>query len=500
MMPSDPLRTTPRTTSPGPIQVRVQLDDHSPASAAREFTQTFRVGRSSRCDLPIAHDLVSRVHAEVVPTPQGWQIRDLGSANGLYLNGAQIQSALLNAPATIRIGVAGPQLQLQPVPVRSNVASAPPGDETIIDRYFGERRPDEPMGDHTIRIRRAFEKIQTTQIQAHQRRTSALTAAIATLLVIGIGLSIYAWTLRRQRAQQREAARELFYQMKALDVKIAIAEQNALATDAQHGSEQVKQYEASRRQMQASYDKFLQTLQVTKSADTEQHRLIVRIARIFGECEIDIPADFEQEVNSYIKRWQSTGRFAHDIRIAREKGYTRSIPLALRRRGLPPQFFYLAMQESDFDPNIVGPLTRKGYAKGMWQFIPETAIRYGLRLGPMVELPRADPQDEREQVDKSTAAAAHYLDTLYSTDAQASGLLVMACYNWGENSVLPLVRSMPQNPRDRNFWRLRAEHRSQIPQQTYDYVLMITAAAVIGENPRLFGFDFDNPLAEAQPL
>ena len=76
----------------------------------------------------------------------------------------------------------------------------------------------------------------------------------------------------------------------------------------------------------------------------------------------------------------------------------------------------------------------------------------------------------------------------------------MACYNWGEGSVLPLVRSMPSNPRQRNFWRLRAEHRSQIPQQTYDYVLMITSAAVIGENPRLFGFNFDNPLAEEQPF
>ena len=34
----------------------------------------------------------------------------------------------------------------------------------------------------------------------------------------------------------------------------------------------------------------------------------------------------------------------------------------------------------------------------------------------------------------------------------------------------------------------------RIPQETYDYVLHIISAAVIGENPRLFGFDFDNPL------
>ena len=72
----------------------------------------------------------------------------------------------------------------------------------------------------------------------------------------------------------------------------------------------------------------------------------------------------------------------------------------------------------------------------------------------------------------------------------------MACYNWGENQVLPLVRSMPANPRERNFWQLLKQHRQQIPQETYDYVFYIISAAVIGENPRLFGFDFDNPLAD----
>jgi len=33
------------------------------------------------------------------------------------------------------------------------------------------------------------------------------------------------------------------------------------------------------------------------------------------------------------------------------------------------------------------------------------------------------------------------------------------------------------------------------PRKTYDYVFSIASAAAIGENPRLFGFDFDNPLA-----
>ena len=59
---------------------------------------------------------------------------------------------------------------------------------------------------------------------------------------------------------------------------------------------------------------------------------------------------------------------------------------------------------------------------------------------------------------------------------------------------MPLVRKMPANPRERNFWRLMSTYRDKIPKETYDYVFYIASAAVIGENPRLFGFDFDNPL------
>ena len=491
---SAPLASHP----PGPIHVRLQ----SSPTQSRQFTRAFRIGRSSACQLIVPGDLVSRVHAEVTPTPQGWRINDLNSANGLYLDGDRIDSALLLQPCTLRLGAEGPGITFEPPPSPSHPSEDPPGlpgEATIIARYFREPQADEPVGEHTQLVRRAFARVQaeaeSTRRIRQTRRTYVFTGVITALLLAAVSLSIYSWRLQQERRHQRETAREIFYAMKALDVKIAVAEQNALATDPQHAAAQVSQYEASRRDMQASYDRFLQTLRIDKPADSEEHRLIVRVARVFGECEIDIPPDFEQEVLTYIRKWQSSGRFARDIRLAQEKGYTRTITQALRQRGLPRQFFYLAMQESDFNPSITGPLTRKGYAKGMWQFIPETGVKYGLHLGPLVDLSRPDPEDERDQVDKATDAAARYLDMLYSTDAQASGLLVMACYNWGEGSVLPLVRSMPPNPRQRNFWRLRAEHRSQIPQQTYDYVLMITAAAVIGENPRLFGFNFDNPLA-----
>ena len=131
----------------------------------------------------------------------------------------------------------------------------------------------------------------------------------------------------------------------------------------------------------------------------------------------------------------------------------------------------------------------------MWQFIPSTAVYYGLRTGPLVHLRRPDPRDDRHHFGKSTLAAARYIRDIYDTEAQASGLLVIASYNWGERRIIELIRKMPENPRERNFWRLLKNYKKEIPGETYDYVFRIISAAVIGENPRLFGLDFDNPLA-----
>lgn len=537
--------TDPPTTGlapPGPIEVRLS---QSVEDGARAFTAAFRIGRDAGCAVCIRNEFVSRIHAEVVPEPGGWRVRDLNSSNGIYCRGLRVDTVLITSNELVRLGVDGPELSFhvrQPAPppprpappwpatqrpappwpptpppdpspdpapppapgpprvesARSKPPAPPaPGKdmEEYVKRYFQAPVEGEVVGQHTQFIRTAFAEIQTKQKEAHSRQKRTLLIAIGVLALVGIVIAGYAYHLQVLARRQREIARNLFYAMKSVDVEIAEAERQALSSgDKQAGLAAVNKYEARRKAIQTNYDQFLSTLRIYDPKTTEQHRLILRVARIFGEGELDMPADFESEVVRYIKYWQSTGRYARDIRSAQEQGFTRSIPEALLNHGLPVQFFYLAMQESDFDPYRSGPITRKGYAKGMWQFIPETGVKYGLHLGPLVDLPRPDPADERDHADKATDAATRYIQMLYSTDAQASGMLVMACYNWGEDQVLPLVRSMPLNPGQRNFWRLLADHRSQIPKETYDYVFYIVSAAVIGENPRLFGFDFDNPL------
>ena len=467
------------------------------------FALPFRIGRADDCEVSIKNDYVSRIHAEVAFEKVAWCIRDLNSSNGLYLDGRRVAEAVIAGPVTIRLGAEGPEISFDPTTedvdsMKSPGPSPPvavrdPGSGTIlrkyVDHYFGDTADSAPAGEHTMYVRRAF-----AAVQKKQKRNYALIITVVLLLAMGAG--VYASYEYRQLQRQRAVAENLFYTMKSLDLDIANLEKAVAISGSPQQVQMVEQDSRRRREMQRAYDQYLATLHVYDRKMTEQQRIMLRVARIFGECELDMPPAFEAEVNKYIGYWQHSDRLASAIRSAQQNGYVDKISKELLAQGLPPQFFYLALQESNFDPYISGPMTRKGIAKGIWQFVPETAMKYGLRVGPLSDLRRPDPSDERDQFEKATKAAARYIKDLYATDAQASGILVMACYNWGESQVLPLVRSMPANPRERNFWRLLAHHRDQIPKETYDYVFYIFSAAVIGENPRLFGFDFDNPLAD----
>jgi hypothetical protein len=62
------------------------------------------IGRASPCEIIIISDLVSRRHAEVERSGGEWRIRDLESANGLYVNGKRVQTRVLVEGDVLRIG------------------------------------------------------------------------------------------------------------------------------------------------------------------------------------------------------------------------------------------------------------------------------------------------------------------------------------------------------------------------------------------------------------
>jgi peptidoglycan lytic transglycosylase D len=463
---------------------------------AFRFLQAFHIGRDYDCEVQIQDVHVSRRHVVVSFADGQWAARDLQSSNGVFVNGQRVETVSIDEGVTICLGADGPSLAMElehppltTAPVTRHAAERPARETMLVagyvERYFGSTVNDEEVGGRTLMIRKAFEKVQKRQ----KRKYRWIVAVVALAALCAGGYAYYGY---RQISRQEAVAEELFYAMKSLDVDIARVEQLVAASGHGQGQEQVKRYMEQRRQLENNYEQFLAGLSDRRL--TEQERLILRVTRTFGECELAAPPEYINEVNRYIRRWQATGRFARAVKLAQELGYTRKIAEEFLGQNLPPQFFYLAMQESDFEPFRSGPPTRMGFAKGMWQFIPETAARYGLTIGPLAALPRPDPGDDRLNWEKATRAAARYIKDIYATDAQASGLLVMASYNWGENRVINLLRTMPANPRERNFWKVLERHREQLPLQTYDYVFYIVSAAVIGENPRLFGFPFDSPL------
>jgi pSer/pThr/pTyr-binding forkhead associated (FHA) protein len=478
--------------------VAPSLRVRTPDGRVLRFSQTFHIGRDEECEVRVDDAKVSRRHVLVSCDRGYWSFQDLRSANGVFADGQRLEAGDIRRGLKITLGREGPALTFEvegatgadrhrteferPVPEPSERL------EEVAERYFGRSQDDAaPVGRRTMMIRKAFENVQKKQ----QRKYAWALAAISLAAVTSVGYALYAY---RQMQLQRAFVEDLFYQIKALDVSIADLELRVAASGDRQSEDQVKVALSRRREMEENYDRLLATLNIYSRKLTEPERLILRVTRTFGECEVAAPPEYLDEVSRYIRKWQASGRFTRGVKLAEEKGYTRRIAQEFIKHHLPPQFFYLALQESDFNAFASGPPTYMGIAKGMWQFVPDTGKRYGLAIGPLVSQPQPDAGDDRHKWDKATTAAARYIKDIYATDAQASGLLVMAGYNWGEQRVIKLIRSLSPNPKDRNFWQLLERYRERIPAQTYDYVFYIVSAAVIGENPRMFGFDFDNPL------
>ncbi|MBW8713202.1 MAG: hypothetical protein JF632_03860, partial [Acidobacteria bacterium] len=384
-------------------------------------------------------------------------------SNGLLVNGRPADAAPIGKGVEVTLGADGPTLRIEPEESAHPTTDAPEANddeslESYAQRYFGSDDDDgeESVGGRTLMIRKAFQKVQQQQRRRHR-------LIIATVALMAIGAGGYALYVHRALGRQMQQAQDLFYQMKAQDVVVADLEQK-LSQSGSAPPPQIAAYMAERRRMEQDYNRYVADLFDRKL--NQKERLVLQVTRLFGECDAAAPPEYIGEVMHYVAKWQQTGRYASALKRAQDHGYIPRIASAFIEQNLPPQYFYLAMQESDFDPTRSGPPTRWGLAKRLdWE--------------------------------KATPAAARYIKDIYSTDAQASGLLVMASYNWGEWRVIDYLRKMPQNPRQRNFWKFLAQYREQIPPQTYEYVFSIVSAAVIGENPRLFGFPSDNPLAFA---
>jgi len=183
------------------------------------------------------------------------------------------------------------------------------------------------------------------------------------------------------------------------------------------------------------------------------------------------PVMLNAQVQFHLDRFTGSSREVVTLWVHRSSRYLAMIREVLRTRGLPEDLAFTAMIESGFKPDAV---SRVG-AKGMWQFMAGTARRYGLRVDRWV--------DERLDPEKSTIAAASYLNDLYRQFG--SWALAQAAYNAGEVKVTRAI----QKTGSRDFWTL-AQSR-HLRRETKEFVPQIHAATVIGRDPDRYGFDFD---------
>src|SRR5512138_468829 len=94
--------------------IRVRVEDSAGKARVLEFREAFVIGRSDDCGVAIVDEFVSRRHAEVRYEDGAWQIRDLGSRNGIFVDAVRTDIASIRGDTVVRFGVEGPSITLAP--------------------------------------------------------------------------------------------------------------------------------------------------------------------------------------------------------------------------------------------------------------------------------------------------------------------------------------------------------------------------------------------------
>jgi len=166
-------------------------------------------------------------------------------------------------------------------------------------------------------------------------------------------------------------------------------------------------------------------------------------------------------VVGYVRYFSGAGARQFQASRKRLEEYRAMIEEALDQEDLPRELMWIGLVESGYNTLARSPKN----AVGIWQFIPETAQTFGLRV--------VDGVDERSDPFKSTRAAARYLKVLYAKFRDWP--LVLAAYNTGERRVQKAM----ERSRTADFWHLAES--GLLPRETQAYVPAVLAAQFLGE-------------------
>jgi len=171
----------------------------------------------------------------------------------------------------------------------------------------------------------------------------------------------------------------------------------------------------------------------------------------------------ERKFERYLANFSFRKQQSYALHKKAEK-HLPQIAAILKSYGIPEDFKYVPLVESDMNPQIT---SHKG-AGGYWQFMPATARLYGLKVNEHI--------DERKDLIKSTHAAARYLKSLHKDFGNWT--LVAAAYNIGGGSLKNAIRKQGTQ----NYYDLK------LNKETGSYVYKLVSMKQVIENPHKHGY------------
>lgn len=217
-----------------------------------------------------------------------------------------------------------------------------------------------------------------------------------------------------------------------------------------------------------------------------------RIAREISGNEYEFTAAFEEDIQKAVTRWvhrqgKTDAEIKRDLRAVFARGQAEAprLTAAFKARNVSPLIgIYLPWIESAFvnitSANSMGAI-------GMFQFLPKTGEHFGLS------------ETELLDVEKSADAAARYITgsvAEFKDDPMKEALALLAYNRGGQRTARDLKMLINEQNRKCSICALTA-NRDKLDDtfrsESVYYVPLFFAAAIIGENPQVFGLG-------AQPL
>ncbi len=177
-------------------------------------------------------------------------------------------------------------------------------------------------------------------------------------------------------------------------------------------------------------------------------------------------------IQQFVNYYQGRGRSTMATGLYRSGMFMRMARRIFREEGIPENVAWLGQVESAWKPSALSWAS----ASGLWQFIPGTGARFGLRRTAYI--------DERNGFEGATRASAKYLKFL-ANRYNGNWELAMAAYNSGEGNVDRAIRRAGVA----NFWVAYP----YLPKETRNYVPNILATILIANNPNQYGFGHVRP-------